>query len=469
MRSVPRAALALACAGLLAAACAAQGPRTPPPALADAGGLAGADAAPPATPVADRWWQAFQDPALDALVDEALAASPTLEAARAHLDAAAGTLRIASGARLPAAEFDAGVERERLSETGLLPPQYGGATVNFGQLGLNLSYELDLFGRVRGHVRAGEAGVVAARDDVAAARLGVASAVARGYLELAHRVALAASLEESIARRRELLALTERRAAHGVDTSVEVEQARAAVASAEGELATSAEDEALLRNQLAALVGAGPARGAAVRVPATLPGVALTIPEHLPADLVGRRADIAAERARVEAARGEVSAAEAAFYPDINLSAALGFQSIELGSLLSASNRTWTVGPALSLPLFNVSQLRGALMGRDADYRAAVARYNDTVIGAYREVADAVASLRALDREQAACRAAVAALDRSAALARERYRAGLADYLTVLSAEDRLLTERRAAIDLEARRAELAVALFRALGGGFSA
>jgi NodT family efflux transporter outer membrane factor (OMF) lipoprotein len=454
-------------AGLLSA-CAAQGPRVAAPAAVTADRVAGVSADARVPEISSRWWGAFNDSQLDALIDEALAQSPNIEIARARLDSASAVLRIASSDRLPQASLDAGATRQRLSASGLYPPPYAGATVNLGQLGVDLSYEIDLVGRVRAEVAAGAAGVAAAQYDLEAARLSLAAAVARTYLDLARHYTVAATLREAFARRNELLQLTDQRARAGLDTVLEVEEARASAASVEADLASNDEEEALLRDELAALVGAGPGRGALLAAPATSSFAAPAIPAVLPADLIGRRADVAAERARVESASAGIKLAEAAFYPNLNLGASLGFQSVNLGSLLGAGARVWSVGPALSLPLFTGGRLRGQLAGRDAEYRSAVARYNETVVGAYREVADAVASLHALEREQAASTAAAAALEHAWQLARDRYRAGLTGYLTVLVAEDKLLAQRRIVVNLDARRADLTVALFRALGGGFT-
>ena len=255
----------------------------------------------------------------------------------------------------------------------------------------------------------------------------------------------------------------------GLDTQFETEAARAQLASSDQDLAAADEERALLLNELAALLGAGPGRAAALARPVYVLPAALALPAELPASLVGRRPDVAAERARVESAAASVRVAETAFYPNVNLSAFAGFQSIALGSLIGSGTRSWSAGPALSLPLFFTDRLRGQLGARDADYVGAVARYNSTVIEAFHEVADALASLRLLEREQSASAAAVAALEHANELALIRYRAGLTNYLTVLIAEQNLLQQRRLAVDLEARRADLAVALIRALGGGFSA
>ena len=305
-----------------------------------------------------------------------------------------------------------------------------------------------MVGRVRERIVAREASTAAARNDLAAARLGLAAAVSRAYLKLGRSYALDDTLRDAAARRRQLLQLTEQRVSAGLDTQFEVEAERAAVASAESDLAAADEERALLANELAALVGAGPGRGASLVRPTFSTPAFVSLPEQMPADLIGRRPDVAADRARVQAAAADVRVAEDDFYPNINLAAFAGFQSVELGSLVSNGTRAWNAGPAVTLPLFFTRQLRGQLGARDADYAGAVARYNSTVIDAFHEVADAVASLRYLDREQASNATAVAAFERAYQLALVRYRAGLTNYLTVLIAEENLLTQRRVAVDL---------------------
>jgi len=461
--------LGLAASLVLLASCAATGPRGPAPQPLSADGLAGVAAGATTPAVGERWWSAFGDAQLDALIDEGLAKSPTVASAAARLAGAESLARAARGARLPSTDLSGTVERQRLSEKGLYPPPYGGSTLNLGQVGLDFSYEIDLLGRVRNSIAASDSASTAARDDLAAARLGLAAGIARTYLKLNRNYALEETLTAAAARRRDLLALTEQRVSAGLDTQLEIEEARATLAAAEADLASAAEERALLANELAALVGAGPGRGAALTRPTSTTPVAIAMPDELPANLVARRPDIAADRARVESAAAEVRIARAAFYPNVNLSAFAGFQSIALGSLISNGTRSWNAGPAVSLPLFFTDKLRGQLGARDADYASAVAKYNGTVLDAFHEVADAVASLRYLDREQAANHDAVAALDHAYQLALERYRAGLANYLTVLIAEENLLAQRRVGVDLDARRADLVVALFRALGGGFTA
>jgi NodT family efflux transporter outer membrane factor (OMF) lipoprotein len=188
----------------------------------------------------------------------------------------------------------------------------------------------------------------------------------------------------------------------------------------------------------------------------------------LPADLLGRRPDVAAARAQVQGAAQGVKAAEADFYPNVNLAAFVGLQSIGLDKLFEGSATIAGATPALSLPLFNRRQLRGALEARQAQFDASVGQYNQTLIDAVHDVADVVTNWRALERESAEQRAALAAAQRAYDLTTERYRAGLDNYLTVLSTENQLLFAQAAGAQLTAQRLTFSVDLVRALGGGYT-
>ncbi|HZP86134.1 MAG TPA: efflux transporter outer membrane subunit, partial [Burkholderiales bacterium] len=222
------------------------------------------------------------------------------------------------------------------------------------------------------------------------------------------------------------------------------------------------------RHAIAALIGRGPASTANLT-----PHLANTkpppLPAAIPADLVGRRPDITAARWRVEATARDIDVAKAQFYPNVSLTAFVGLQSFGLSHWLQAGSAMWGVGPALSLPVFDAGRLRANLRGRTADYDEAVANYNATLIDAVREVADLIASIESIQRQQQAQQAAQAAAESAYDLAKLRYQAGLGNFLSVLTAENSVLTQRRAAVDLKARAADAQVQLMRALGGGFEA
>jgi NodT family efflux transporter outer membrane factor (OMF) lipoprotein len=235
---------------------------------------------------------------------------------------------------------------------------------------------------------------------------------------------------------------------------------RAGVAYVEGAIE-------LARNQLADLAGAGPERGARLGRPRLAPPAAIALPSVLPADLLGRRPDVAAARAQVESAGYTVKAAEADFYPNVNLTSFAGFQSIDLSQVFEPANRILGAGAAVSLPVFNRGALRGALLARQAQADQSVAQYNQTLLDAVREVADVIVNWRALERETHEQQIALEDAQRSYDLTTERYRAGLDNYLSVLSSQNQVLTAQGLGAELEARRLTFSVDLVRALGGGY--
>jgi NodT family efflux transporter outer membrane factor (OMF) lipoprotein len=246
-----------------------------------------------------------------------------------------------------------------------------------------------------------------------------------------------------------------------------VKRAQASEAAARADLAAVDESIGLARNQIAALLGAGPDRGLTLPRPSLAAVQAFGLPANLAADLIGRRPDLVAARLHAEAASQRIKAAKADFYPNVNLSAAIGLQSFGLDKLARAGSVYGALGPAISLPIFSGGQIEGAYRGARADYDGAVASYNGVLVKALQDVADVVVSERALGERLRQSRAALAASDAAFQLASDRYREGLATYLDVLAAEDSLIANRRAVADLETRAFALDVALVRALGGGF--
>ena len=224
-----------------------------------------------------------------------------------------------------------------------------------------------------------------------------------------------------------------------------------------------------VRAQLGALVGAGPDRGVDLHRPALQAPQKIELPTVLPADLLGRRPDIVAQRWRVESATRGISAAEAAFYPKVNLAGFAGFQAIGLGNLFNGGSGIVGAGPAVSLPIFNRRQLRGALQSQQAQYEYAVAQYNQTLIDAVNEVANVVTSWDGLVEESDEAHIAEDAAQSAYSISRDRYRAGLDNYLTVLSSENQVFFTQALRAQLLARELNLTADLVRALGGGYSA
>jgi NodT family efflux transporter outer membrane factor (OMF) lipoprotein len=418
---------------------------------------------------ADDWWRRYGDPQLDALVGEALAGSPSLETARARLRAAQAQAISARAAQLPSTSLDGSYIRQRFPVDGLYPPPYGGNYWNQGQLTLDLSFDLDFWGHNRALAAAARSGVQAAQADQAAARLALAVAVVRAYIQLDLQYALLDVTNDDLTQQTAIRDLTQERVSAGLENVARVKQSEGQLALTRAGVAAVEANIELARNQIADLVGAGPDRGRRLTRPKLAAPAGIELPSVLPADLLGRRPDVASARAQVEAAAQGVKAAEAQFYPNVNLTAFAGFQSLGLGELFESSDRVFGGGPALSLPLFNRDALRGALYGRQAQVDMSVSQYNQTVLDAVREVADVVANWRALERETGEQQAALEDAQRSYELTTERYRAGLDNYLSVLSSQNQVLFAQGLRAELESRRLSFSVDLVRALGGGYAA
>ena len=428
----------------------------------------GLNTAEEATAAVDaEWWRAFGDDQLSGLVTEALANNPSLKVAQARLARAQSAVDATRAADVPQVSGQLDITRQRYTETGLVPPPLAGAVVNNGSAQLAASWELDFFGKNRAALNAALGTARAVQADGQAARLLLASQVARTYfngLRLNEQAGLA---QRTLAQRTETLKLVQDRVSAGLDTPLELRQSEGSLPEARLQFEALQEQIMLTRHALAALVG----RPADVVAPVFLAQSAvknMTLPAVIPADLLGRRADVAAARWRIEAAAGNVVNAKAQFYPNINLVAFAGFSSIGLGNLLAAGSRQAGIGPALRLPIFEGGRLRANLQGQTADLDAAIESYNAAVIDAVRDAKDQVASAQAIARQQTEQCSAQASAETAYDVAVQRYKAGLGNYLSVLTVETNVLRQRGIAVDLAARALDTQVALARALGGGYA-
>ena len=445
-------------------------PEAPKVAQADSFATTQSFKAPEAAWPADRWWAAYGDPQLDTLMDEALAGSPTLAQAAARLRAADARARQARAATLPALDGAAQAAETKQSYNNGIPADFVPRGYNdTGRATLDLSYDLDLWGRNRAALKAATSEADAARMDAAEARLALTTAIAGTYADFARLNAERDAAEAALTNRNASADLVARRVTGGAANPGEADQARAAAAQALQDLAALDEQLAMARNQLAALAGAGPDRGLSLDRPKAQPKAGFGLPANLAADLLGRRPDLQAARLRAEAAARRIDVAKAGFYPNVNLAAFIGVQSLGLNNLTSNGSDIGQVGAAVSLPIFDGGRLDGAYRGARADYDAAVAAYDQTLIQALQQVADAAAGQRALQARLGAARTSLAAGEQAYRVARLRYEGGLTSYLTLLTAEDAVIAQRRAVAQLEARALTLDANLVRALGGGFRA
>ena len=425
--------------------------------------------APAAQWPSERWWQAYGDSQLDALIDEALRDAPDLAAASARLRRAEGTGQIAGAPLLPQVSANASANGQRQSYNYLTPKSmtpegwqdYGRATLDF-------SWELDFWGKNRAALAAATSETEASRAEFAQARLSLAAAIGTDYMELARLFAARDTAARSVEIRSKTATLFAERFANGLETKGSLREADARRASAEGELLQIDEQIGLQRYRLAALLGAGPDRGLKIVRPTINLNRSIGLPGELAANLLGRRPDIVAARLRTEAQLKRIDAKKAEFYPNINLAGFIGFQSLGLNLLSKSDSTTGSIGPAISLPIFTGGRLSGELRGTAAAYDEAVANYNLTVTQALQQVANAALSQKSLGSRLAKSEEAVAAATEAYRIASNRYEGHLSSYLEVLSAEDAMLNNLRILTDLRSRAFTLDVALMHALGGGYS-
>ncbi len=418
---------------------------------------------------ADGWWNSFQDPQLDQLIRAGLKDNPSLAQAQTRVSDALARTEVAQSGLLPQAKLGASVFYQRAPENFLIPAPLASHSFWEGQAGPTLSWDLDFWGKQADAVHRAQALRQGAQFDLENARLMLSVAIAQSYVELYRQNALAEIAERSASQRQDIVNITHRRVSAGVDTQLELRQA-------EGQLpqALVARDQAraaaeLAVHQLAALSGQGAEGYAAIHPPTLNIDAALPVPTTLPINLLARRPDVLSARLSIEAADAERLAQKAAFYPDISLSALGGIGAFGLDNLVKWSARGYGVGPLISLPLFDGGRLRALYKSSESQLDAAVDGYNDTVLRAVQQTADQITGIDALARERNEQQQTLEANEAAYRLAEERYRAGLASYLSVLNAETQVLIARQTMVDIIASQAIARITLLQAVGGSFDA
>lgn len=419
-----------------------------------------------------QWWTRYHDGQLDALIKQALSHGPTLETAAARIGSARQALAFSSADRDINVRLDAGVNWQRYSANGLFPAPIGGAYYTEETVRLQASYDVDWWGRHRAQVAAAVGEINARRADYAMAEQNLAAAVAQGYFSLQNGWARVAKQQQMIEAQAALLADRTRRIGAGLASVDEQRRGEADLSALREELARMQAQNGREREALRALLGEnGAGRDGqdplAALQPRAIAPAAHALPATLGIELLARRPDLQAARWRVEASLSRIDAAKAAFYPDVNLTGAIGLDAVHLSHLLEGGSRTPFVGPTLSLPLFDSGRL-GALLGQARTERnEVIADYNERVFGIVRDVAQSGLYLQGLEgqlRQQAETIRATAALQ---ATAQARLRQGLASRADALQSDLAVLRQQENTLTLQGQQLIAEVALVKALGGGY--
>jgi NodT family efflux transporter outer membrane factor (OMF) lipoprotein len=410
-----------------------------------------------------KWWEIFGDPELNALEEQVDAANQDLARAEAVFRAARAVARGARADLFPVVTGSASVTRARR------PAANGGKAVTSTvyEVPFDLSWEADVFGRIRRNVEANVAAAQASAADRESVRLSLHAELAADWLQLHGIDGQKQLLDDVVAGYATALKLTRNRHDQGVVSGVDVAQAETQLETTRVEATDLEVDRARLEHAIAILVGKPPAELAIPRAPLRLAPPPL--PLLLPSELIERRPDVAAAERRVASANAQVGVATAAFFPRLLLDATAGWQSGGLSGLFSLPNRIWSIGPSVVETIFSGGKRRAGVEQARASYDATVAEYRQSVLAALQEVEDDLAATRVLEEEARQEEVAVAASERLLTLSRNRYQGGITTYLEVVVAEAAAVQNRRAAVDLLTRRMTAGVDLVKALGGGWDA
>ncbi|MHA6203169.1 efflux transporter outer membrane subunit [Dyella soli] len=415
------------------------------------------------------WWRQYNDPQLDALMTQAMKGSPDLEQARARVDAAQQSIRIAAAQAGLTVGGNAQFQRQRLSETGLIPPKFLGFTwYNQADLGVQAQYDFDWWGKQRAAIEAAVDQAHMAEAQHSAAALSIQGSVADTYFGWLADEARLAVARDAVANQEQLAHLAGLRVRQGVDLPDTAQTATAQLAASR-ELQVALEGSAKIRlAALASLLGVSPSELPPLQ-PRPLPALGNGLPDNVGVDLIARRPDIAASRWQVESALRQTDVARAEFFPDISISAMAGLSSIDMDKFLSAGSRVFALAPALHLPIFTNGLLKANYGVSKAQLDAAVAQYNSTVLGAARDVATQSLTAQQIAGRRTEQATQVAADQRLLASAQARSRQGVRDIRESLGARAQLLQQRDTAINLQAQALSTDIALIKALGGGYRA
>jgi len=417
--------------------------------------------------IGGNWWEIFQDPQLNALEAQVNVSNQNLKAAEAQYTQARAALRYQRADYFPSVTVNPSATRNSFS--GNRQPhsaQFSGVTFTDLQIPFELSYQVDLWGRVRRTVESYRDQAQASAADLAAVNLSMHSQLALFYFQARMLDAQEQLLNSTVTQYEQALELIKSRFAGGIASDVEVQQAETQLETTRAQAVDIGVARAQYEHAVAVLIGKPPASFSLAPLPLTMPPP--PIPVGLPSELLERRPDIAAAERLMASANAQIGVAKSAYYPLVNLAAAGGFESGSITTLLSGPSILWSAGPSSVSTIFDVGRRRAASDQAIAAYNQTVANYRQTVLTGFQQVEDNVAALRILEHEAQVQDKAVAAAQKYLELADTRYKGGVTSYLEVTTAQTAALSDEVTAVNILGRRMVDAVTLVQALGGGWN-
>ncbi len=412
------------------------------------------------------WWEIFGDPQLNALEAQVSVSNQNIAVAEAQFRQARALVREARASYFPTVTVGAGVTRSREAPLTTGRKTLAGTTTDYS-LPIDVSWELDVWGRIRRTVESNQASAQASVADLESVRLSIQAELAQDYVQLRALDTQRQLLDATVIAYGKALELTQNRYASGVASRADVVQAETQLKTTQAQAIDIGVQRAQLEHAIAVLIGT-PASDFSIPV-APLTSEPPPIPVGMPSELLERRPDIAAAERRVAAANAQIGVAEAAFFPTVTLSASGGFESSSLSQWLTWPMRFWSVGGTISETVFDGGFRRAQTDEARAAYDATVASYRQTVLTGFQEVEDNLAALRILDEEAQVQDEAVKAAQESVTLTTNQYKAGTVNYLNVVTVQATALTNESTAVNILGRRVTASALLIKALGGGWNA
>ena len=413
-----------------------------------------------------KWWEVYQDPQLDSLEEQVGVSNQNLKAAQAIFEQARAAVRVSRSALFPNVTGSLSISRTGQSQNYALFSHGSVRDYNDFSLPVDISYEADVWGRVRRTVEARRSEAQASAADLATVDLSLHAELALDYFELRGLDAQKSLLDSTVAAYRKALELTTSRYQGGLASAVDVAQAQTQLETTRAQAADVEVQRAALEHAIAVLEGQPASKFSLQPVPLSTPPP--TIPVGVPSDLLERRPDIAATERRVQEANAQIGVARAAYFPLITLTGSGGFDSAQAGTLLQGPSGLWSLGAQAAEVLFDAGRRHAISDQTRAAYDQSVDNYRQTVLAAFQEVEDNLAALRVLEDEARIEASAVEAAEHSLTLSVTRYKGGVTNYLEVTTAQSAALSDERAAVDILTRRKSASVLLIKAIGGGWN-
>lgn len=414
-----------------------------------------------------KWWEIFHDPQLNALEEQIAVSNQNIKASEAQFRQARALVRYYRSNYYPTVAANASATRAQTSANKPPNSQLSGKTFSDYVLAGDVSYELDVWGRVRKTVESAQENAQASAADVASVNLIMHSELALDYFQMRSLDAEKQLLDSTVSAYQKALELTENRYRGGVASGVDVAQAQTQLKTTMAQDMDIDVQRSQFEHAIAVLIGQPASTFSLARAPLAMPPP--VIPAGLPSELLERRPDVAAAERRVASANAQIGVAKAAYYPTITLNGTGGFESGALGPWISGPSSFWSLGPAAALVLLDFGRRRAVSEQAWAAYDQTVANYRQSVLSAFQQVEDNLAALRILEGEASTQDQAVTAAQHSLELSTNRYKGGVTTYLEVITAQTTALTDERTAVEILGRRMVAAVSLIQALGGGWDA